>query len=181
MYKLIILDRDGVINEDSPDFIKSPEEWYAIPGSLEAIAKLNHSGYKVVVATNQSGIARKYFTEATLEKIHAKMLAAIKAVGGKIDGIYICPHGPSDNCDCRKPKPGLLLRIAKDFHLAADQMLLIGDSQRDLQAAESCGVKAFLVKTGKGEHTLVKNTINVAVFADLAQAVDAILKTERPG
>lgn len=176
--KLIILDRDGVINQDSDQFIKSPAEWKAIPGSLSAIAKLNCTGFNVVVATNQSGIARGYFSAETLKNIHQKMEAELVAHHGKIAGIFICPHGPEDNCTCRKPKPGLLLEIAKKFNVKPEEMLSIGDSMRDILAAKACGAHAILVKTGKGAKTIssATNEFNVPVFDDLAAAVEAILQ-----
>lgn len=175
MFKLIILDRDGVINEDSPFYIKSPDEWHAIAGSLEAIAKLQHLGYKVVVATNQSGIARNYFTLDTLDSIHKKMIAQIAAVGGNLgmNDIFVCPHGPEDNCECRKPKPGLLWQIAHQFKVKPGEMLVIGDAIRDILAAKTCGAAAILVKTGKGMETL-KAKIDVPIYADLAEAVDSL-------
>lgn len=178
MIKLIILDRDGVVNEDSPEYIKSPTEWHAIPGSLEAIAKLNQANFKVVVATNQSGLARGYFTQETLEQIHQKMLTQIANVGGHLDGIFICPHGPQDNCDCRKPKPGLLLQIAAKFNLKPEELLLIGDSMRDLLAAKACGANAILVKTGNGTKTLANQQITVPIFDNLAQAATAIIENK---
>lgn len=152
--KIIVLDRDGVINQDSTNFIKSPDDWRAIPGSLEAIAKLNKRGYKVVVATNQSGVARGYFSQHDLDDIHRKMSQQLAQVGGHLDGIFICPHGPNDNCTCRKPKPGLLLNIAKHFAVSPGHMLAIGDSMRDLLAAKAAGCAAILVRTGNGEATL---------------------------
>jgi D-glycero-D-manno-heptose 1,7-bisphosphate phosphatase len=175
MFKLIVLDRDGVVNEDSPLYIKSPDEWYAIAGSIEAIVKLQHHGYKVAIATNQSGIARHYFTADTVTLIHKKMIAEIEAAGGyfSVDDIFICPHGPEDNCECRKPKPGLLLRAARHFNVDPTEMLIIGDSMRDIVAAKACGAAAILVKTGKGRDTLRQaENIDVPVCADLAEAVD---------
>jgi len=175
MFKLIVLDRDGVINEDSLFYIKSPAEWHVIAGSLEAIAKLQHSGYNVAIATNQSGIARHYFTAEILDSIHKKMIAQIKAVGGHLDmdDIFVCPHGPEDNCECRKPKPGLLLQAARKFDVAPGEILVIGDAMRDILAAKACGATAILVKTGKGMETL-KAEIDVPVYADLAEAVDSL-------
>ncbi|MCL5261141.1 MAG: D-glycero-beta-D-manno-heptose 1,7-bisphosphate 7-phosphatase [Gammaproteobacteria bacterium] len=174
--KLIVLDRDGVINKDSDAFIKSPDEWVPIPGSIEAIAKLTHAGYKIVIATNQSGIARGLLTAKDLENIHEKMQKAIKSQGGEIYGIFICPHGPNDNCECRKPKPGLLFEISKKFNILPKDMLVIGDSLRDLLAAKSCGACAILVKTGKGELTFKNQDIgDTPVFNDLAAAADAII------
>jgi D-glycero-D-manno-heptose 1,7-bisphosphate phosphatase len=175
MFKLIVLDRDGVINEDSPLYIKSPDEWCAIPGSLEAIAKLNKHGYKVVIATNQSGIARRYFTSETLDLIHKKMIDQVTMVGGHIDGIFICPHGPKDNCECRKPKSGLLLKAAQQFNVDPKEMLVIGDSMRDILAAKACGAAVVLVRTGKGEEVIKTEKIDVPVFADLAEVVDLFI------
>jgi D-glycero-D-manno-heptose 1,7-bisphosphate phosphatase len=176
--ELIILDRDGVINADSSEYIKSPEEWQPIPGSLEAIARLNHAGLKVVVATNQSGISRGYYTLADLEAIHEKMRRELKAVGGELDGIFICPHGPKDNCDCRKPKPGLLWQISRKFNIPPSKILLIGDSSRDIESAKAFGCRFLLVLTGNGEHTL-KSDPNLdpqVIFPDLAKAAYAILR-----
>jgi D-glycero-D-manno-heptose 1,7-bisphosphate phosphatase len=176
---LIILDRDGVINYDSAEYIKTPEEWIPIPGSLEAIADLSRAGHDVVVASNQSGVGRGYYTLATLEKIHQKMQQAIKANGGHLSGIYFCPHTPADNCECRKPKPGLLLAIAKDYPSAFQhhEAILVGDSLRDIQAAHSVGCKAVLVKTGNGEYTVShgEGIENVPVYNDLREFADSIL------
>jgi D-glycero-D-manno-heptose 1,7-bisphosphate phosphatase len=178
--KLIILDRDGVINYDSDEYIKSLDEFIPLPGSLEAIARLNQAGYTVVVATNQSGIARGYFTEDTLAQMHAKLEKLLEQIGGKIDAIYYCPHGPDDQCDCRKPKPGLLQQILKEYDVDPDQVLVIGDSLRDLQSALTVGAKPILVKTGKGQRTVEKlgeypELKNVRVFADLNEAVARLL------
>jgi D-glycero-D-manno-heptose 1,7-bisphosphate phosphatase len=176
MLKLIILDRDGVINEDSPFYIKSPDEWRAIPGSLEAIAKLQNSGYSVAIATNQSGIAKRYFTVETLNSVHKKMITQITALGGYLDmnDIFFCPHEPEDNCECRKPKPGLLLQAARKFNVAPGGILVIGDTVRDILAAQACGAAAILVKTGKGMK-ISKTEIDVPIYNDLAEAVDFLL------
>lgn len=152
--KLIILDRDGVINEDSDEYIKSPDEWRPVAGSLDAIARLTKGGYKVVVATNQSGIARGLFDIATLNAIHAKMVREVATAGGRIDAIFFCPHGPDDGCDCRKPKPGLLRQILERFEVPSKDALVIGDSLRDLQAAQAVGCPVILVLSGKGEKTM---------------------------
>jgi D-glycero-D-manno-heptose 1,7-bisphosphate phosphatase len=180
--KICILDRDGVINHDSDEFIKSPAEWIPIPGSLEAIAKLNHAGYRVFVVTNQSGLGRGYFTIETLNEIHHKMLDALQKSGGKIEAILFCPHSPSDNCDCRKPKNGLLLEIAERIQQPLDHSYLVGDSLRDVLSAWSVNAKPILVKTGKGEKTLKehKNELGeTPIFDNLEQAVDWIIeKTE---
>ena len=150
--KLLILDRDGVINQDSDDFIKSPDEWVPIPGSLEAIARLNHEGWHVAVATNQSGVGRGLFDMSTLNAIHRKMHKALAAVGGRIDAIFFCPHAPEDHCSCRKPKPGLFQDIARRYELENLQGVpSVGDSVRDLQAGEPLGCGLHLVRTGKGE------------------------------
>ncbi len=179
--KLVILDRDGVINEDSDAYIKSPEEWVAIPGSAEAVARLKRAGYTVVITTNQSGIARGYFDAETLEAIHRKMIQTIEAAGGGVDGIFFCPHGPEDGCDCRKPKPGLLLQVQAAFNTDLTDVPVIGDSLRDLQSADAVGARAILVLTGKGEKTAagLDPGSTVPVYADLARAVDALLKENR--
>lgn len=154
---MIILDRDGVINEDSPDFIKSPAEWLAIPGSLAAIALFNRQGHQVVVATNQSGVTRSYFSVAGLLAIHHQMQTAVVQAGGHLEGVYFCPHRSEDYCPCRKPRAGMLQQIAKDFAVdLTREGLLIGDSLRDIQAAQAVGCKAMLVKTGKGLQTLAR-------------------------
>ncbi|MGZ8158024.1 MAG: D-glycero-beta-D-manno-heptose 1,7-bisphosphate 7-phosphatase [Methylobacter sp.] len=177
--RYVLLDRDGVINHDSDGFIKSPEEWLPIEGSLEAIALLNEHDYKVVVITNQSGLTRGLFDAATLEKIHAKMQRMTEEKGGKIDAIYFCPHGPDDGCNCRKPKPGLLEQFAADNHVSLSGMTVIGDSLRDLQAAQAVGASPILVKTGKGQETLHKNpNLNIPVFENLYDAARHI--TSRP-
>ncbi len=175
----VLLDRDGVINQDSDDFIKSPEEWMPIDGSLEAIALLNEHDYKVVVITNQSGVARGLFDTAMLEKIHAKMQRMAEEKGGKIDAIYFCPHGPDDHCNCRKPKSGLLEAFARDNHVSLSGMPVIGDSLRDLQSAQAVGASPILVKTGKGCKTLTENSnLNVPTFENLYDAAKYL--TSRP-
>lgn len=168
----IILDRDGVINYDSIHYIKSPEEWHAIPGSLEAIAQLKKMNCQVVVATNQSGIARHYYSPQTLNNIHHKMQTQLKEQQGvKVDGIYYCPHHPEENCECRKPQPGLLKQIAADFMIDLKDAFVVGDRFTDIQAAKSVGAKAVLVLTGNGKGTYDAHTTeleNVLVFPDLA-------------
>lgn len=175
--KLIILDRDGVINYDSDAFIKSPDEWMPIPGSLEAIARLNQAGYRVVVSTNQSGIARGLFNIVTLNAIHQKMHAAAQTVGADIDAVFFCPHAADDNCDCRKPKPGMLREIATRFNVSLKGVPTIGDSLRDLQAGFVAGCMPYLVLTGKGEKTRDKGGLppGTMVFPDLAATVDHLL------
>lgn len=178
--KFIVLDRDGVINFDSPDFIKSPEEWIPIPGSLAAIARLNQAGYKVAVATNQSGVARGLYDLKMLEAIHEKMRRLLKDENGYVDGIFFCPHGPEDNCDCRKPKPGLIEQIAEhfNFNIKETEVWCIGDSLRDLEAAYSAGGKPVLVLTGNGQETAKKlppHLKNIPQFKDLASVTQELI------
>lgn len=179
--KLIILDRDGVINQDSEDLVKSPEEWQAIPGSLEAISALNQAGYRVVIASNQSGLARGLFNIDTLNAIHRKMHEDLEKVGGHLDGIFFCPHRPSDNCTCRKPKPGMLKQICKRFFSKPSDTPFIGDSVRDLEAAQAIGAKPILVLTGKGFQTSkqIRPDQNIPVFEDLAGAVAALISAQK--
>lgn len=177
--KLIILDRDGVINYDSDQFIKSPDEWIPIPGSLEAIARLNQAGYRVIVSTNQSGVARGLFNIVTLNAIHQKMHAAAQRVGAHIDAVFFCPHAADDNCDCRKPKAGMLHEIAKRFDVSLKGVPTVGDSLRDLQAGFVVGCTPYLVLTGKGEKTRDKGGLppGTTIHPDLAAVVDHLLKT----
>jgi len=152
--KLIVLDRDGVINHDSDRFIKTPEEWRAIPGSLEAIAWLNQRGYRIVVATNQSGIGRGLLDIAAFNAINDKMSRQLAQVGGRIDAIFFCPHAADAHCECRKPKPGMLREIARRFSSDLKGIPVVGDSLRDLQSAQEVGAQPVLVTTGKGKGTL---------------------------
>ena len=173
--RYILLDRDGVINRDSDDFIKSPEEWLPIEGSLEAIAMLNEHGYKVIVVTNQSGIARGLFDAAMLEKIHDKMHRLVNEKGGAITAVYYCPHGPESTCECRKPKAGLLKAFAADFDAELAKIFVVGDSLRDLQTAQAVGAQPILVKTGKGQQTLINNPqFNSLIFENLYDAAKYI-------
>jgi D-glycero-D-manno-heptose 1,7-bisphosphate phosphatase len=176
--KMIILDRDGVINQDSPAFIKSPAEWVPIPGSLEAIARLNQAGYRVVVASNQSGIARELFDMNILNAIHQKLHASAQQVGGSIDAIFFCPHAAIDNCDCRKPKAGMFDEIAKRFKVSLKGVPTVGDSLRDLQAGYKSGCIPYLVLTGKGQKTFDTGGLppGTQVFPDLAAMVSVLLK-----
>jgi D-glycero-D-manno-heptose 1,7-bisphosphate phosphatase len=175
--KLIVLDRDGVINCDSDNFIKSPEEWRPIAGSLEAIARLNHAGFRVVVATNQSGLGRGLFDMATLIAIHEKMYKALAQVGGRIDAVFYCPHTGDSNCECRKPRPGMLAEIGQRFGIEMTGVPCVGDSVRDLQAAEAIDAQPILVLSGKGEKTLRSGTFpkNTVIFPDLAFVATALL------
>ncbi len=170
--KLAILDRDGVINFDSDHYIKSPAEWRPIPGSIEAIARLNQNGYRVAVATNQSGIGRGLFDMATLNAINDKMMELVFRQGGRIDALFFCPHTEVEQCGCRKPRTGMLEEIAARFHTELKGVPCIGDSMKDLQAAESVGAQPVLVLTGKGRATREKGGLpkKTLVFDDLADA-----------
>lgn len=183
--RLVVLDRDGVINYDSDDFIKCPEEWEPIPGSLEAIARMCRADYRVVVATNQSGVGRGLFTVDTLSKIHARMLDHVRHKGGEIDAILICPCHPDDGCDCRKPRPGMLLDLASRLKINLAAVPMVGDSVRDLQAAHAVGGLPVLVRSGKGEGALreirsgaVRDCGQPAIYDDLGAFVDGLLHGE---
>ncbi len=175
--KLVILDRDGVINQDSVNFIKNPDEWIPIPGSLEAIALLNQSGFRVALATNQSGIARGLFDMVTLNAIHDKMHRALALVGGRIDAMFYCPHAAEDHCECRKPKTGMIEDIGRRFSVELSEVYAVGDALRDLRAYADAGCKPILVRTGKGEETLTHCDLpkGTLVFADLNEAVQHII------
>lgn len=176
--KLIILDRDGVINIDSDEYIKSVEEWEPIPGSLQAMGRLCQAGYTLAVLTNQSGIARGMFDLETLYAIHQKMDALLEQYGGQVAAVFFCPHGPGDECDCRKPKAGMFHDLASRFQCDLDDVPSIGDSLRDIQAARQAGASPILVRTGKGERTLAaggKELSGVPVYKDLAEVADVIL------
>jgi len=192
MSRLIILDRDGVINQDSDHYIKTIDEFIPIPGSLEAIAQLCQAGYTVVVATNQSGIARNYFSLETLQAMHQKLQDLLEPLGGRIAHFYYCPHGPDEQCDCRKPKPGMILQIAHDFLNMKQQgineqqqlsdVYLVGDSIRDLEAGIAAGTRIALVKTGKGMRSLEKITrdklsdyAELPLYSDLADFTQQLL------
>jgi D-glycero-D-manno-heptose 1,7-bisphosphate phosphatase len=168
--KLVVLDRDGTINLDSDQYIKSPAEWKPIKGSLEAIARLTQAGWRVVVATNQSGIARGLFDMAALNAIHDTMQRAVQQAGGRIDAIFFCPHADDANCECRKPKPGMLLEIGRRLNASLEGVPIVGDSLRDLQAAAAVGARPVLVLTGKGTKTREAGGLppGTEVFADLA-------------
>ncbi len=177
--KLIVLDRDGVINHDSDEYIKTPQEWQPIAGSLEAIVRLNHAGYSIVVATNQSGIARLLLTMDNLMAIHNKMLRLTEAAGGRIEAVFFCPHAPADHCGCRKPAPGMYLDISRRFRIPPQQLFTIGDSLRDLQAAHAVRARAWLVRTGKGTQTETRlseaGLSDTPVFDNLAAAAGHII------
>ncbi len=175
--KLIILDRDGVINFDSDQFIKNPDEWKPIPGSLEAIARLNQAGYRVVVATNQSGIGRGLFDMPTLNAIHDKMHKLLAQVGGRIDAIFFCPHTNEANCACRKPKSGMIEEIAVRYGITLQDVPAVGDSLRDLEAAARLGALPYLVLTGKGAKTQAKGNLpeGTLIYPDLASVVATLI------
>lgn len=171
---LIILDRDGVINEDSDDYIKSPEEWQPIQGSLEAIATLSQNGYQVIIATNQSGIGRKLFTIEDLNAIHIKMNTHLAQFGGNIDAIFFCPHLPRDECNCRKPKPGLYNDISERLRISLNKVYCVGDKMTDVKATQSAGGKPVLVRTGKGQSEIDQGLVpdGIPIYDDLATFVN---------
>ena len=174
--RIVILDRDGVINHDSDDYVKSAAEWQAIDGSIDAIARLSRAGFRIGIATNQSGIARGLYDRGALAGMHRKLRRLVTAAGGRVDRIACCPHGPDDGCDCRKPAPGLLLRLARHFDVGLDGVPFVGDSRRDLDAALAAGASPVLVRTGNGrlaERELGDDSI--PVFDDLAAAATAII------
>jgi D-glycero-D-manno-heptose 1,7-bisphosphate phosphatase len=186
--KLIILDRDGTINEDRDDFVKTPDEWVPIPGALEAIARLNHAGWHTVVATNQSGLGRGTFDMATLNAMHTKMNQLLAKQGGRIDAVFFCPHAPEDACSCRKPLPGLFEQIGVRFGVDLCDVPVVGDSLRDLQAGVAVGCQPHLVRTGKGAglnaaelQALCAQVPGTIVHADLAAFADHMIRTERKG
>lgn len=172
MTRVVVLDRDGVINRESPDFIRSPAEWIPLPGSVQAIADMTAAGFSVVVATNQSGVGRGLFTAKTLSAIHDRMTSTVEAAGGRLAGIFFCPHRPEDGCECRKPRAGLMRQIEARFGTSLRGQPLIGDSYRDLEAAWHVGARAILVRTGNGAATegRLADSDEVTVFPDLAAA-----------
>lgn len=177
--KLVILDRDGVINQDSKDFIKSEEEWIPIPGSIDAIASLSNSGFIVAIATNQSGIARKLFGFRELEAMHRKLHGLVYEAGGHIEKIIVCPHGPDEESDCRKPNPKMLNMLIKEYQISHENVFAIGDSLRDLEAADKAGVTPLLVRTGNGlktEKDLPLKFSKIQICNDLAEAAIDIIK-----
>jgi D-glycero-D-manno-heptose 1,7-bisphosphate phosphatase len=177
--KLVILDRDGVINEDRDDFVKSAAEWVPLPDSLEAIANLTQAGWRVVVATNQSGIGRGMFDMHALNAMHEKMHRLVNQAGGRIDAVLFCPHTRNDQCQCRKPAPGMVTEIAERFHVRPDSLPMIGDSLRDLQAIDAVGGQPILVKTGKGQKTLADGELpeRTRVFDNLYDAAEYLIQS----
>jgi D-glycero-D-manno-heptose 1,7-bisphosphate phosphatase len=176
--KLIVLDRDGVVNQDSDSFVKSAEEWIPIPGSLEAICRLCHNGYRVVLASNQSGLGRGLFTIDDLNDMHRKMQRELVQMGGQIEAVFFCPHAPEDRCRCRKPLPGLFEQVRHRFQLDMGSVPAVGDSLRDIQAAREAGALPILVLTGKGKRTLASHPEEikgVPLFSDLHAVADSLL------
>lgn len=184
MAKLVILDRDGVINHDSDEFIRTPDEWRPIDGSLEGIAMLSAAGFEVAVATNQSGIGRKLLDKPTLEAIHEKMRRHVREAGGNLGRVVYCPHHPDDDCDCRKPLPGLFLRLSHQYGRSLDGVPMIGDSLRDIDAAIAAGGRPVLVLTGNGRRTAAKIAARgeeVETYADLYGAAAALAAEDKAG
>jgi len=180
---LIILDRDGTINEDRDDYVKSADDWIPIPGSLEAIARLNHAGWHTVIASNQSGLGRGLFDMASLNAMHAKMNSLLAKVGGRIDAVFFCPHTPDEACDCRKPLPGLFRQIGERYGVDLSTVPVVGDSLRDLQAGAAVGCRPHLVRTGKGAVTVAGNVLHqvpgTVVHDDLAAFAEHLIQEER--
>lgn len=184
--KLIILDRDGTINEDRDDYVKSPQEWVPLPGALEAIARLNHAGWHTVLATNQSGLGRGLFDMAVLNEMHARMNQLLARHGGRIDAVFFCPHAPEDHCDCRKPLPGLILQIGERYGVELREVPVVGDSLRDMQAGQAAGCPTHLVLTGKlGEADddqiaqVLRQVPGTEVHADLCAFAETIIHRDR--
>jgi D-glycero-D-manno-heptose 1,7-bisphosphate phosphatase len=184
--KLIILDRDGTINEDRDDFVKSPEEWVPLAGALEAIARLNHAGWHTVLATNQSGLGRGLFDMAMLNAMHMRMNQMLAKHGGRIDAVFFCPHAPEDQCDCRKPQPGLMLQIGERYGVDLHEVPMVGDTLRDVQAGQAAGCPTHLVRTGKAGMldeaelaVMLQQVPGTKVHADLGAFADAIIQEER--
>ncbi|HEY9238357.1 MAG TPA: D-glycero-beta-D-manno-heptose 1,7-bisphosphate 7-phosphatase [Burkholderiaceae bacterium] len=184
--KLIILDRDGTINEDRDDFVKTPDEWVPIPGALEAIARLNHAGWHTVIATNQSGLGRGTFDMSTLNAMHVKMNQMLAKQGGRIDAVFFCPHAPEDGCSCRKPLPGLFEQIGERFGVSLRDVPVVGDSLRDLQAGAAVGCQPHFVRTGKGGRlgaeaveALVAQVPGTRVHDDLTAFAEHLIREER--
>ncbi len=186
--KLIVLDRDGTINEDRDDFVKSADEWVPLPGALEAIARLNHAGWHTVVATNQSGLGRGTFDMAALNGMHVKMNQMLAKQGGRIDAVFFCPHAPDEACHCRKPLPGLFQQIGERFGVSLQDVPVVGDTLRDLQAGAAVGCQPHLVLTGKGARmdaaqieALCAQVPGTHVHADLAAFAEHMIRRERKG
>jgi len=183
--KLIILGRDGILNEFREDHIKAPEEWLAVPGALEAVSRLNHAGWHAVVSTNQSGIGRGMIAMAAVNAVHAHMLRCLQALGGRIDAVFFCPHRPEDECDCRKPLPGMALDIGRRYGVDLRQVPMVGDTLRDLQAAQAAGCEPHLVRSGRaaalsaaGVAGLIAQVPGTFVHQDLGELATHLLERE---
>ena len=185
--KLVILDRDGTINRASDQFVKSPDEWEPLPGALEAIGRLNHAGYHVVLASNQSGLGRGLLDMAALNAVHDAMTKALARVGARLDAIFYCPHAPDEACHCRKPEPGLLEQIGERYGISLQGVPFVGDSVRDAQAAEAAGAQPHLVLTGRyaaldpAAPLPAGFPVHTRVHADLSSFVDDLLHTQDAG
>lgn len=176
--RLVILDRDGVINHDSPEFVRTPGEWLPIDGSIEAIASLSGAGFTVAVASNQSGIGRKLIDRPAVEAMHDKLRSLVKLAGGDVERIVYCPHLPGDGCDCRKPAPGMYWQLSRHYGVPLDGVPVIGDSERDLRAARAVNGRPLLVLTGNGRETaaaLKNRGEDIEIFADLAAAARQLI------
>ena len=183
--KLVVLDRDGTLNEEPEDFLRGPDDWRPLPGALEAVARLNHAGWRVVIASNQSGLGRGLFDVATLNDIHARMHRELTLAGARVEAVFFCPHAPEDACDCRKPAPGLFLQIAQRFGVPASHLVAVGDSVHDAQAAAAAGCETHLVLTGKSlryRHGPLPAGLpaGVTVHADLSAFADALTGGDLP-
>ncbi len=175
-HKLVVLDRDGTLNADPEDFLRSPDDWHPLPGALEALASLHHGGWRLVIASNQSGIGRGLFDVALMNAVHARMHKLVAAAGGRIEAVFFCPHAPDEDCTCRKPAPGLLRQIAQRTGVPLTQMVVVGDSVRDMQAATAVGAQAHLVLTGQSALGRPADLPEgVSVHADLSAFADALL------
>lgn len=174
--RLLILDRDGVINQDSPDFIKGPQEWLPLPGSLRALGTATHAGFRISIVSNQSGLARGLFKIEDLHRVHRRLVHEADLYGGVIDAFFFCPHGPREGCDCRKPRPGLVRAAAARSGLGLQEAVMIGDRASDIEAARAAGVRAILVRTGHGNEAAetLRNMTGLCVYPDLANAVNAL-------
>ncbi len=185
-FKLVILDRDGTINQDRDDYVKSPDEWVPLPGALEAISRLNHAGWHTVLATNQSGLGRGLFDMASMNAIQLKLNQALALQGGRIDAVFFCPHAPDDGCDCRKPLPGLMRQIAERFGVSLDNTPMVGDNLRDMQAGAAAGCPTHLVLTGKSAGldgkplaALLDQVPGTRAHSDLSAFADWLIRQER--
>lgn len=183
--KLVILGRDGILNEFRDDHVKSPDEWQPVPGALESVARLNHAGWHVVVATNQSGIGRGMIDMASVNAIHARMVQRLAMVGGRVDAVFFCPHAPEDHCDCRKPLPGLMHEVGKRYGIELKQVPMLSDTLRDLQAAHAAGCGPHLVRSGRAAalndeqvRQLAAQVSGALVHDDMAAFVDHLLRRE---